>query len=160
MKCDVCTRVDGQNDPSPRSTSPLDGELTSHQAAKSPISTDQQSSAGILLSIMCSAGTHCVVFSQYTLLCYVFNRYTLLCIVCSAGTRCVVFSWYVLLCIVCIYSVAEQQNSGRGRLLLSVPCSQCSISIHIKKTSFTAACNILHHLCTCRCRLDFCCISC
>jgi len=49
----LCTRVDGQNDPSPRSTSPLDGELSSHSggmhhpASKSPVSTDHLSSGGM-----------------------------------------------------------------------------------------------------------------
>ena len=54
VTCDVCTRVDGQNDPSPRSTSPLDGDLSSHhQATKSPGSTDQLSPAGIRKLHLC-----------------------------------------------------------------------------------------------------------
>jgi len=56
--CHGCTRVDGQNDPSPRSTSPLDDDLSSHHhATKSSVSTDQ------------SAGMHCSAFmSTYYLI--------------------------------------------------------------------------------------------
>jgi len=46
----VClVRVDGQSDASPRSQSPLDGNLSSHQTttAKSPVSTEQPLTAGI-----------------------------------------------------------------------------------------------------------------
>jgi len=57
MACIVCNRVDGQNDPSPRSASPLDGELSSQagglhqQARKSPVSTDHLSSGGKFIEI-------------------------------------------------------------------------------------------------------------
>jgi len=40
-------RVDGQSDVSPRSTSPLDGDLTTHQSSKCTPTTDHQSSAGM-----------------------------------------------------------------------------------------------------------------
>ena len=66
--CMIATRVDGQSDPSPRSTSPLDGELSPHaggvhhHARKSPVSTDHMSSGGMhscLLYFTCGDHTYC-----------------------------------------------------------------------------------------------------